>query len=233
MNKIAKRLARKILTHNKLYTTPTCQELQKIIEENGFVIVPYKKYNNSDEISECINKLNLQNKIQQHDSFIYVNNNLKLVFINSDLSTQDKCSLLFHELGHIVDPNLLSSDLSYSKIQREEFANTFSYHIQHPGTSVKLLSLLSLKSVIITTLAILAFLICGIGLYHNHIHSEIPTATVEISEETPMYFVTSSGEKYHKDFCIIVKYRNNICAHPLDELKNKGYKPCLLCIGEQ
>ena len=148
MNKAAKHLAHKTLIHNKLYAALTYQDLQQIIEDKGFQIVSYKKYNNSEEIDECITRLCLQDRIQQHDSFIYLHNNLKFVFINSDLSIQDNCVLLCHELGHIVDPHMLSSDLSYSKIQSEEFANEFSYHLQNPGFFVKSRSLLSLKSVI-------------------------------------------------------------------------------------
>lgn len=232
MNKAAKHLAHKTLLDNKRYSALTYQDLQEFIEEKGFQIVPYKKYNNSSEIDECITRLCLQDKIQQHDSFIYLHNNLKLVFINDDLSTQDKRALLCHELGHIVDIHFLSDDLSYSKIQSEEFANEFSYHLQNPGFFVKLLSLLSLKSVIITLLTISVFFIGGIGLYQAYNHSHTPTTSAEMSDSKTEYFVTSSGKKYHKGFCIIVKYRNNVTAYSLEELINNGYEPCQLCIGE-
>ncbi|MBR5236907.1 MAG: ImmA/IrrE family metallo-endopeptidase [Clostridia bacterium] len=228
MNKIANRLAFETRKQNKLYSTLTYENLQHIIEEKGFQVVPYKKYNNSKDISACIAKLNLENEIQQHDSFLYLNNNLKLVFINSDLPTKDKCILLCHELGHIVDPALLTSALSHSTIQREEFANQFSFYLQNPSYFVRLLSFFSLKPVTITILTIFLFLVVGFGLHITHTYLHIPTLQIETTE----YYVTPSGDKYHNHFCVIVKNRNNVSAYPLNELIENGYEPCRLCIGE-
>lgn len=118
-----KEKALKILIQNKLYSLTDYNELQRIIESNQFTIIEYKKHSNSEPVSELIKRLGGETETQQSDSFLYMNNNLKFIFINADISNEDKCSLLRHELGHICDPDLKNSNLQNSRIKREEFAN--------------------------------------------------------------------------------------------------------------
>lgn len=58
--------------------------------------------------------------------------------------------------------------------------------------------------------------------------SEPPADT---SEE--IYYITSSGKKYHKEFCSVIQNRTNLYYGYKENLEAMGYEPCHLCIGEE
>ena len=153
--------------------------------------------------------------------------------MHTDISDEDKCSLLRHELGHICDPDLKNSAMSHSKIKKEEFANEFSFYIKNPGIIFKLKHFIMKKWKLL--LGIIALIGCVSGLFFM-INSWIikPTksitgdiSTSEIADNT--YFVTSSGKKYHRKFCIIIKHRTNLTECTINEAVDGGYKPCQIC----
>ena len=117
-NNSPKYIAFKTLIKHKLYLLNNYADLRCIIESNQFTIIEYKKHTNSQPVSELIKRLKIENQIEQNDSFLYINNNLKFVFINADISDEDKCSLLRHEFGHICDPDLKNSNPQNSRIKR-------------------------------------------------------------------------------------------------------------------
>ena len=230
MIKIAKQLAYKTLTKYKLYNSRDYNDIAVVIEKHGFILIQFKKYNNMKEVVECIEKLHLAERIQQKDAFIYLSNNLKLVFINSDLSDEDKYILLCHELGHILDPSLQNSNFSYFKIQNEEFANEFSYHLQNPSIWIRLKLSIFYKPLFVTSFIICILIIGSIGV--TTVASNLSVSnSINCVEKC---YVTSNGKKYHREFCIVVKNRTNIKAYKTsNDAKNEGYTPCLLCIGEE
>lgn len=230
-------IAYKTLFQNKLYSSPDYDDLQHIIEFNKFTVINYKKNSNSEYVSELINKLGIEDEIKHSDSFLYIKNNLRLIFLNSDISGEDKCLLLRHELGHILDPHLISHSLNYSKIKREEFANEFSCYFKNPGVSFKFFMLLIVKWKLLVSLITVIVFISGLLLFNNPLFV-LPTGsgTVDVSiSKAPEkeYYITSSGKKYHKKFCIVVKHKSNLTKGTLDEVQEAGYKPCLICIGDE
>ena len=241
MNKTAKYIAHKTLFQNRIYSSPNYDELQRIIEAKQFTIILYKKYRNSRYVSELIEKLNIQNKVEQYDSFFYLKNNLKFIFINSEVSNEDKCSLMRHELGHISNPNMKEYDAGYSRIKSEEFANEFSYHLNNPTIKIKLLSFIKPK-IVFLFLVVLFFIVLGFITIHstqnidtnslNNISNEISYNTNDTHTSNNLYYITSNGNKYHRDFCIVIKNRINVSECSLSEAIENGYSPCLLCIGE-
>lgn len=235
MNNSAKRIAHKTLIENKICSSPNYEYLLQIIESKQFTVILYKKYSNSKYVTELIEKLNLENEIQHNDSFIYINNNLKFVFINADVPYEDKCALLRHELGHIINYNLMSLKSNNSRIKNEEFANEFAYNIKTPGKHIFFLSLIRKKHILITFLIVLvAFIMCFSYVSNHNTNEAIENTSNNISTSTHtdnLYYVTSNGKKYHRDFCITIKNHTNVQAHTLSNAKNKGYQPCSLCIG--
>ncbi len=229
-NNLPKQKAHKVLLQNKLYSLTDFIDLKRIIESNQFTIIEYKKHGNSESVSELIKILRIENEIEQNDSFLYINNNLKFVFINADISEEDKCALLRHELGHIYDPDLKMSSACYSKIRKEEFANEFSFYIKNPGIIFKV------KLFIMNKWKLLVGIIaCVLGLslvINTFILKPSKSVTVDIStSKNPesTYYVTSSGKKYHRKHCIIIKYKNNLKQIKLNDAVNEGYKPCMIC----
>ena len=234
---LIKHKAHKILLQNKLYSLTDYNNLKRVVESNQFTIIEYKKHKNSENVSELIEKLRVENEIQLNDSFLYVRNNLRFLFINSDVSYEDKCSLLRHELGHIYDPDLKNSDINYSKIKKEEFANEFSYYIKNPGIKFKLYVFMMKKwKLLISIIMLIAFVLGFSYTINSLIIQPTKAVTTDISSNknsADTYYVTSGGKKYHRKFCFTVKYKTNLKECTIDEAKNAGYKPCMVCLPDQ
>lgn len=237
INNSPKHIAHKILMKNKLCSLIDYNDLLHVIEYNQFAIIEYKKHSNSEHVSELIRRLRVENETVQNDSFIYINNNLKFLFINADVSLEDKCALLRHELGHICDPNFKNTAEGYSKIKREEFANDFSFYLKNPGIGFKLKLFMLRKCKLLAGMIALAACILGLSvMIKSSIIQPTKPVTGDVStyvSSDNTYYVTSSGKKYHIKHCIIIKYKNNLTDIKLNDAINKGYKPCLICIPEE
>lgn len=234
-NNSAKRIAFKTLIQNKLYSSPACDELEHIIESNQFTIINYKKYTNSEYVSELIKKLRIENEIECSDSFLYWKENLRFVFLNADVSDDDKRTLLCHELGHILDPDIRNSN--YSKIKKEEFANEFACFIKRPSILSRLCVFIIKNFKFLLTIILLIACFAGFLLFktsspQNTITSVTRGISTTANSDT-MYYVTKSGNRYHRKFCIIVKTRKNLTEHTLHEAISAGYTPCLICFPEE
>lgn len=229
MIKIAKQLAYKTLRQYKLCNSHDYNDIAVVIEKYGFTLIPFRKHNNTKEVSECIEKLHLEESTQNKDAFIYLSNNLKLVFINSDLSDDDKYLLLCHELGHILDPSLQNSNFSYFRIQNEEFANEFSYHLKNPSIGIRLMSSIFYKLLLLSLFILCVLFASDIGATHITNNLSVPASVNHIEK----CYVTPNGQKYHRNFCIIVKDLATLKEYAtFDDARSEGYAPCLLCIGE-
>ncbi len=235
-NNTPRRIALKTLIKHKHYSLNHYTDIQRIVESYQFTMIEYKKHANSKPVSELVKKLKIEREIEQNDAFLYINNSLKFVFINADLSDEDKCSLLRHELGHICDPDFINHDVCYSKIKKEEFANQFSCCMKNPGICFRIyIGLLKKWKLLVSLMAFITF-VAGLPFL---VHTLIPPAKPVAGNAYPAvipdstYFVTSSGKKYHRENCIIIKYKNNLTEIKLNDAIDKGYQPCLICNLEE
>lgn len=228
-----KHIALKTLIKYKHYSLNNYTDIRHIIESNQFTIIEYKKHTNSEPVSELIKRLSVEKETQQNNSFIYINNNLKFVFINADISNEDKCSLLRHELGHICDPDFKNSNPQNSKIKREEFANEFSCYTKNPVFGFKLYVLIIRKWRLLVGILMLIVCILGLSFMINSLiikpTKSVPTNASIFENSDNTFYVTSAGKKYHRKSCITVKYKTNVTKYTLNEAIGAGYKPCLIC----
>ncbi len=235
-NNSVKRKAQRVLLKNRLYSLTDYNALRRVVESCQFTIIEYKKHYNTRYVSELIKKLGIESEVERNDSFLYLKNNLKFLFVNSDVSEQDKCSLLRHELGHICDPDLINADIHYSKIKKEEFANEFSLYIKNPGIVFKFCVLVVKKWKLAVCIAALTACVLGLFLMVNSLIIQPRKAAARYIDASGIfddtYYVTSGGRKYHRDFCIIVKYRNNLTECTISEAVEDGYKPCSICVSQ-
>ena len=227
-----KKLSQRLMRKNLLSSTPSLKTLEELIQNNGFKIIEYNKYHNTSEVNELIQTLRLEDRIPTENSFVYVSGNIKFVFINSDLKESEKIILLCHELGHICDKRLDAPNNMYSKIERESFANEFAHYLEHPSLLTKIISTFSkhkLASILIFLLLLLAA--GGISIINT---SQIQ-AVFSIQQSTALtqpYYVTTTGIRYHKNFCKHIKYKANTTQMTIEDAISQGYTPCLDCIGE-
>ncbi len=233
---LAKKTAHKILLKNKLYSLNNYDDLLQIIEAYHFTLIKYKKHNNSLYVSELVEKLGVKKEARFRDSFLYVSDNFKFLFLNEDVSYEDKCSLLRHELGHICDPEFKSNNLNCSKVKREEFANNFSCYAKNPGAFFKFYIFIARKWKAIVGIAVLLACVFGL-LFVLRPETEQPAQSAASSENVyeisaDAYYTTQSGKRYHKRTCFIVKNRTNLTEYTKDEAVKAGYTPCLICLPE-
>ncbi len=232
-NNSPKRISLKTLLKYKCYLLNNYNDLRHIIESKQFTVIEYKKHSNREPVAELIKKLNLENKIQQNDAFLYINNNLKIVFINADASYEDKCALLRHELGHICDPDLKNSNSQNFSIKKEEFANEFSCYTKNPPIRFLIYVFLAKKWKLL--IGVIVSIACVLGCLFIIKNLTIPPSkpvTVDAPAYVPssdVYYVTSAGKKYHQKHCIIIKYKNNLTQIKLNDAVKDGYKPCMIC----
>ena len=236
-NNSPKHLALKTLIKHKHYSLNNYADLKRIIESNQFAIIEYKKHTSQEPVSELIKKLKVENEIENSDSFLYINNNLKFVFINADVPDEDRCSLLRHELGHILDTDFKSGTLYYSRIQKEEFANEFSCYTKKPPIHFMVYVFLAKKWKLLASVTALIFCVLAFMFIHSTLTIS-PTKPVTSNDSAytlsdSKYYVTSSGKKYHKKHCIIIMYKNNLTEIKLNDAINYGYKPCMICNPEE
>lgn len=236
-NNSAKRIAFKALIQNRLYSLPDYDELKQIIEFNQFTVINYKKHSNSEYVSELIKRLRIEDEIFHNDSFIYWQENLRFVFLNEDISADDKRALLCHELGHILDPDIRNFSANYSKIKKEEFANEFSCYVKSPSILCRLcVFIIKNFKLLLSTILLITFFSMLLMLKTSSPYESVNSVTRGISTTTNsdnMYYVTKSGQRYHRKFCIIVKTRKSLTEYTLHEAISAGYTPCLICFPEE
>lgn len=233
-DKTVKKKAFDTLFKSKCYSLDDCNSVADIIEAEGVTVIDFKRHCNSADLCALIKKLGIEDRIESSDSFLYMKGNLNLLFINSELTDDDRCALLRHELGHIVDPDFKSSDTSRSRIKKEEFANAFSLYTKNPGFLFKLRLFTAKKRKLLTITAVAAAIAVALSL----VAINLPTAggdevrdTFKSSDEISdtAFCVTSSGKKYHRKGCIVVRYKNNLTELSAEEATEMGYTPCMIC----
>ncbi len=232
-NNLAKHIALKTLLKHKHYILNNCADIQRIIESNQFTMIPYRKHANAAPVAELIERLGIKKEIEQNDAFVYINNALKFVFINADVSDEEKCSLLRHELGHILDPNFNLPESMYSRIKKEEFANEFSFYLMNPGIGFRLKLFMLKNWKVLVCILVLIACVLSVSLIRNALPAKRAASVAAPVNSTRIYYVTSAGKKYHRKRCIIVRYRNNLTEIRLSDAIENGYTPCSICYPEE
>lgn len=226
------KLSQKLMRKNRLSSTPSLKALEELIQSNGFKIIKFNKYKNIPEVTELIQALRLEDKVSTENSFVYISGNIKFVFINSDLKESEKITLLCHELGHICDKRLDTPNNAYSKIEREAFANEFAHYLKHPSLLTKITSIF-LRHRLVCILVLVLLLLAAGGIFITST-SQVKAVfrTQQSAALNQPYYVTTTGIRYHKNFCKHIKYKTNTTQMTIAEAISKGYTPCLDCIGE-
>jgi len=214
-----KQAAYKLLRGYKL-TRPTLDDLHAIISETGYDLIDYDPHNQTQAFKILADELELTPEILQQNAFTFSTGISHLLFIQEQLSTEEKRLALAHELGHIVC-NHLQDPHRPSSVKDEYEANEFAHYLLHPSLAMRVISTLCRHSklVIIAILIILTVIISSI-VRQNQI-----TRTKLYGE----YYTTPSGKKYHKPGCSYIKDRTNLHRVTVEEIESGLYEPCKYC----
>lgn len=202
--------------------TVTDESLIKIIKKQGYTVVFFNTEYNDPDVSNLINALNVEGYINTCKGFTYADNKYRIVFINEDLSAEEKALVLAHEEGHIFMKHFSEVPIVGRDVIQEHEANEFAHYILYPTVVQKTSGKLRAHKRI-TLAVIAAIILCAAGIF----------TYCEVSKQRSYYgeyYITESGNKYHKEGCIFVKNKNNSRRMTKKEFESGEFTPCEMCL---
>ena len=110
-------------------TKVTYQVLYDIIIKQGFDIVFFNSIYNVPDVDNLITVLKLTELIKDRKGFTYADSNHRIIFLNEDLSEQEKLLVLLHEEGHIYCGHLNEKTVIGRDVIQEYEANEFIHYM--------------------------------------------------------------------------------------------------------
>lgn len=192
-------------------------DIREYLRLIGYSIVFYNTPEGDIELS----RYNLTEKAKNTNSFVYVGV-AKILFINDNISKENKKYLLYHELGHIFLKHLTNDKIStHSEILLDIEADAFAYRLIRFKKSVPVFPLLLCC---ITVILILS----NICVKYNNDYVPISyERIISAPADNDIVCVTPSGKKYHNPNCIYVQ--NKDCTKLTKAEAKKFLTPCLVC----
>lgn len=221
-NKTINRYARALLVKCCKLTVSSF-DIKKVIKNQGFVIAEYSSFDNDNSDSRALLKnLNLLEYAANVKGFTYANADLRIVFINEDLSEEEKIVVLLHEEAHILFKHYSHLPVFGESIKEELEANLFVNAVLQPSfiEKLKVVAILNKKYLQVAMGITLLISIIAVSYEYN----------VRESSYHGKYYVTRSGKKYHKENCLAVKNRTNTRRITVEEVKEGRYTPCKICL---
>lgn len=198
--------------------------MKKVLTQQGYLIVEYNGIYNDEVVSSLLQSLNLQDSASQLRGFSYSDNNHRIVFVNEDLSDEEKLMVLAHEEGHIYLNHMTTVCCIGHDVKQEHDANEFAHYLLNQSALRKAsLFLKKHKKACISVACILLAVAIGI------------TGVWEYNRNQSYYgefYVTSSGQKYHRKDCIFVKNKTNISRLTKEQFDSGEYDPCEICLPQ-
>ncbi len=160
MRKIKKEV-RKFLDEFHLDDLPTCNQLEQILKNQGFIIVYFNPQHLSEYVQDLADRLELQDAIQKKNGFTYCNKQLKFVFVNQTLNDENKARVLLHEEIHIYLGHFESQDSNANGeiLSDENAARTFAVLVQQEMQSAKIKRMVRIIAPTVAALSLAAILI--------------------------------------------------------------------------
>lgn len=220
MNNI-KHLADVFIKENKIYTV-SFSRIKKAAENTGFTVLEFKNNFVDKDVNSIVNNLHLDEYVKNSKGFTFANEKYRFIFINGDLSEKEKMIVLAHELGHIVCKHFGSSPVIGQDVLEEFEANEFAHYLIKNGLTKKIRCLItSHKKIFVAVLALLmvvALSIPAISIINRH------------RSYYGEFYITDTGNRYHKKGCIFVKDKTNVKRLTKEEFEAGKYEPCDMCL---
>lgn len=231
MNKSIFRNARKFITKD-LKRNLDFESVEKYLNKIGYIVLFYDE----SESSEIIQKYDLVEYSKSCNAFTINDEHIKVVFINTKLSSQDMLYAVLHEVGHILLKHLDCRTVTANRNLQEIEADAFVYEV---------LKYTDRRYIFLLLIACMAMLGIFIGtIITNDADNTIPQPTVSIKEtvatsvptaaptiaaenQSDIVYVTPSGTKYHRSDCRYVKNKN--CSTYTRAEAEKKYSACSVC----
>lgn len=228
MKNIDKYINSFIKKYNLLKEPLTLPKVRKIIESQGFQIIYYNHFENSEEVETLLNVLDIKYQSLHTQCFIYADRENRFVFVYDDLCEEDERLLLLHEEAHIyLEHSFKTGFLKDTNVQKENEANYFM--LQIPDRVEEIKHNRSFKAVFTLAVLITLAFIIGITLFFGYGKAKVKTDSASFTgNPNDTVYVTEAGEKYHRDGCFHItdKDPQSLIRQKAEDL---GYSPCMDC----
>ena len=194
----------------------TVSDLENALQAQGFTLVEYSRLPNCREVSTLLSSLQLFDYASRQSAFTYQDPNFRIVFLQENLSEQEKMVLSSHELGHILCHHLDHTAVTGpgAGVLEEQEANEFATYLMRYNQSRRP------RRVVMLPCAVLAVLMLVAG-----------GVVYAANRDNPTVYLTESGECYHRSDCKYIAGKDNITAVTLRQAKESGYDACSWCFG--
>ena len=211
----------------------TLEAIAGYVRKTGYGLVFYNTTRGDEELQ----RYGLLETARTKSAFVY-SEIARIVFVDDNLSHDDKTRRLLHELGHVVLGHLDTGDFSLKDQARIELeAQTFAYMMLDDTYRPKAYRLTVVASVLCVVLA------CGLLVQQAQHARRIEALQAQVAVlssiepqavihglsahvESELY-ITKGGEKYHVDGC---RYLSNSKVGISTEDALEHYEPCRACI---
>lgn len=224
MNKKIKQKVNEFVKQYRLLNV-TIDSLSDIITKLGYTLILFNKRLNSNDVETILNNLNLHEYILNSRGFTYTDSNYRLLFLNESLNNEEKIFVLAHEIGHIVFNHIKSGTVIGNDVKEEYEANEFVHYLLNPSRLAKAKTVMATHKKATISVLIAVFMIIAtttIGIVVNKEQSYYGN-----------YYVTTSGQKYHRKECIHVKYKNNVSRLSKEDFEAGLYDSCDVCLPDE
>lgn len=223
MNNTPKKAAKKFIVQHSLIN-PDFNSLKLAAEKIGYMVIEFNSLYNERSVQDIIDGLHLAAAVATSRGFTYNDKNYRLIFINEDLTHSEKVPVLAHELGHIVLGHFKCGLIIGNDVSEEYAANEFTHYLlNQPPLKRFRLAVCRHKKISVCVLILLVLTIFA-GIFGYVRHKE--------NSHYKDYYVISSGEKYHKPECSVIKNRTDTIQLTYKMYNSGQYEPCNLCLPE-
>lgn len=216
-------------------STRKMENIEKVIHSHGFDIFEFDPHAPSSPI---LRACRCEEYARTHPCFIYVNKNIKDIFIQENLSVEDRIEYLFHEEAHIWynHPNTISFT-DNTNAQQEKVANFFLFRLRVLKATSTLLS---------------ALLIAGLIFFilHPSKNVDVPAApnqsvttpqantgpipaeleeVEKAADKIKTVYITAHGDCYHQKACDQIAASDTITPITITMAEQLGKRPCITC----
>lgn len=207
--------------------TVSYDSLFDVAEKKGFTVIEFSRISSDKNVAVLISELNLSEFIIKAKGFTFVDPDFRLVFINEDLSDDEKTIVLAHELGHIELCHYGTANIIGNDVKEEYEANEFAHFLLSENTGFDMESFIfKYKKQIIAVLSVLVVSLSILFVYVSF------TDRNNNRNDTTEYYITVTGSKYHRADCVFVKNKSNVRPITVEQIKTSRYEPCKVCLPD-
>lgn len=223
MTNQVKQKAEKFIKEYKLYDV-TYKNLKAAAMAMGYVVVEFNSHYNDEHVENLIDALKIKHYAETSRGFTYVDTDNRIIFVNQSLNDYEKLVVLSHEIGHVYLNHFNTGNIIGNDVIQEKDANEFSHYLLKKNLKMRIYSKIH-KNKKVSIICAVTVLIIAVGTAGTGI-------TKKQQSYYGQYYVTQTGNKFHKKDCIFVKNKTNIHRLTKEEFQEGKYQPCNTCLPE-